>query len=468
MSAKKMPRNALKELSDPDPSKRRAAAVSLSRGDERAIFPLLHALRDESPGVHDAAMRSLAAIGGEVTAYMVLPLLREEALLRNTAMIILREIGEPIVPLLRPLLKDRDDDVRKFALDLVCDVGRCGWPDAVALLLSDDPNPNVRAAAAKAIGVLGYREALPGLVAALGDNEWVRFSALEALAAMKDEESVDAIVRLLDHPSPATRHAAIETLGAVGSRRAGEALRVHLETARDGEKAATVKSLLRAGVPLGGEGIGPVLLGMFRDGDWDERILALRGLLELSEEGAIPVIIDVAGSLDKADPEDEEVLLEVKGMLRRFGPSEAYLRALGDPAMRYRGKAIAAEIAGELRIRACVPELIDLLKTDLRDVRRASARALGKIADEDSVNALSGAIDDRDSHVRKIAAAALGKIGDKASFGPLLRMLGEEKYDDVLEEMVGALLRIDRGALLARLDGQGGRVRELALRDRPE
>jgi len=86
-------------LVDPDPSIRRIAAEALSEADERAIYPLIRLLRDDNAGVQDAAMRSLVAIGGEVTAYMALPLLREGPFIRNTARVILRQIGHPSVML---------------------------------------------------------------------------------------------------------------------------------------------------------------------------------------------------------------------------------------------------------------------------------------------------------------------------------------------------------------------------------
>ncbi|MBC8554894.1 MAG: HEAT repeat domain-containing protein, partial [Candidatus Brocadiales bacterium] len=78
-------KSLINKLGSTDPSVRRASAESLSEGDERAIYPLIKSLRDDNLGVQDAAMRSLMAIKGETTAYMVLPLLRENALLRNTA-----------------------------------------------------------------------------------------------------------------------------------------------------------------------------------------------------------------------------------------------------------------------------------------------------------------------------------------------------------------------------------------------
>ena len=83
----------LKNLLDDDPTVRRWAAEALADCDVGAIYPLIKALKDPNTGVQDAARRSLIAIGGELTAYMTIPLLREDAYLRNTSRIIIKQIG---------------------------------------------------------------------------------------------------------------------------------------------------------------------------------------------------------------------------------------------------------------------------------------------------------------------------------------------------------------------------------------
>jgi HEAT repeat protein len=247
MSAKRL-KILMRDLLHTDPSRRYAAAEALSCADERALYPLIKALRDENPGVQDAAMRSLISIGGEVAAYMAIPLLREEPHLRNMALIILKTVGSASIPHIRPLLSDKDDDIRKFAVDLISEIGYCACMDGIVHLLGNDPNPNVRVSAAKAIGILRYRDALPQLIIALKDDEWVCFAALEALALLKDESSISQVSLLLDGPSDAVRIAAIETLGAIGTSGAANALHGHLLKAGGYEKSLTVKSLVTMGV----------------------------------------------------------------------------------------------------------------------------------------------------------------------------------------------------------------------------
>ncbi|MBE0602396.1 MAG: HEAT repeat domain-containing protein, partial [Deltaproteobacteria bacterium] len=351
MNRGKVSSRVLKSLSSPDVSKRRSAAEALACGDERAIYPLIQALRDSHPGVQDAATRSLISIGGEVTAWMVLPLLREEAFFRNTAMVILREIGAVAIHHLPPLLRDKDDDVRKFAIELISDAGGREYAEKLVERLTDDTNPNVRGAAAKALGDLGCREALPQLVAALKDIEWVRFTVLQSLCRLGDEDAVEPILELLSDPSPATRRTAIDALGAIGSPRAGDALLAHLGRTDGADRPIVLMSLLRIGVPLPGDGYPGDLLGIFLDDDeeWEDRITALRGLIGIADRDALRAIFDKTGSLDATNPEDEGTLRSIKELLPSCGHPESLPALLDDPSLRFRGKTILAELVGELR-----------------------------------------------------------------------------------------------------------------------
>ncbi|MGB9715094.1 MAG: HEAT repeat domain-containing protein [Thermodesulfovibrionales bacterium] len=365
-----------KDLVHPDASRRRSAAEALSNGDERAIYPLIKALSDENPGVQDAAMRSLISIGGEVTAYMVLPLLRNNSYLRNTAIIILKEIGEKVIPLLRPLLKDKDDDIRKFALDLICEVKSCDYLDEVIEVLINDTNTNVRTSAAKALGILNYKNALPYLIKALKDDEWVCIASLEALALIKDDSSVEPIISLLNNPSELVRHVAIETLGKIGSQRCCDALLKHLSKVNGIEKTATIKSLLKIGVTPSISGTSDTLIEILKNDDWDDKFLALKGLVEIKEEKAIYPAIDIAGSLEPSYPDSEEKIFMIKELLKGFGCSEVFLKILDDPAIRYRGRIITIELLEELGCKNAVPYLRRLIESTIDGVRDASAKAL--------------------------------------------------------------------------------------------
>lgn len=448
-------------LAHQDASKRRFAAEELAAGDERVIYPLIKALRDENPGVQDAAMRSLMSLGGEVTAYMVLPLLREDAYLRNTAMLILTRIGGEAIPLFDVLLIDKDDDVRKFAIDLICEIGQCDYPEAVARLLVEDPNPNVRGSAAKAMGILQYKEALPQLLSALKDEEWVCFSALEALSILKDEATAQPIAELLNNPSDAIRYAALEALGNIVCPASSKVLLSHLSKAEGVEKTETLKSLVQTGITPSMSEVAEMLMDMLRNGDWDEKLASIKGLSDLQEKKAIHLMVDIAGSLDASDPENEEKLYRIKEALCSFGCAAELINILEDTSIRFRGKAIAIEVIGTLNCKEAVSSLRRLIGTGVRDVKRAGIKAIGEIGDESAGSALIDAIQDEDGHTRKMAVAALGNIGGKEAVAPLLDLLRSEEYTDVIEETVRALIAIDHTAISSHLSEFSSHLKEV-------
>lgn len=449
----------VRDLSDPDVSKRRAAAEALAEADERAVYPLLKALMDENPGVQDAAMRALTAIGGEVVAYMVLPLLREDSYLRNTALIILKDLGGVSVPLLYPLLKDKDDDVRKFSLDLLGDIKEGVFVDMI-LPLFGDPNANVRAAAANAAGSLACIDAVPFLTEALKDEEWVGFSALEALGRLRAENAEAPISELLSEGSDATRYAAIETLGKIGSMASSRRLLQHASRTEGAEKTAAIKSLVQIGLTPSMSGVLEVLIQLLREGDWDEKSVAIKGLVDLKDPRAVHPLVDTAGSLDHSVPEEEEYIFAIKEAVKRLGCEDELIKILSDPSIRFRGRAFAAEVLGEMKCEKAVPHLQKLLETYFRDVRRAGMKALQDLSGEGTRQTMLEAVEDRDGHIRRMAASALGRIGGGAAADSLMRLLGEERHMDVIEEAVKALLQIDPQRLYSRLGELSARVRE--------
>lgn len=144
----------------------------------------------------------------------------------------------------------------------------------------------------------------------------------------------------------------------------------------------------------------------------------------------------------------------------------------------------AAKVLGDAGDQVSVPKLIELLADTVPDVRKACARALGRIGDSSAVRPLAelyqgervatvadaavGALVDiglasvdpligltrsYSSNVRAGAARALGKLRSRRAVDPLLRLL-EDRDTDVRISAVYALRRIgdERGLeAIARL-----------------
>lgn len=400
----------INSLSCRDESERRMAAEKLGRSDGRAVPSLIRALEDESRGVQDAAMRSLISIGGEAAVSGVIPLLRQGPYLRNTARLIIREIGNPAAPLLRPLLSDKDDDVRTFCLDLISDIRTYGYPDDIIRLLRQDPNPNVRAAAARCLGRLCPAGALPALIAALKDEEWVVFEAIAALAEIKDGSSVVHIGEALNHGSAAVRFAAAEALGSMGYACAGPLLCARLPKAEGPERLAVIKSLIQLGISDSIPDAPLLLMDMLRKGDWEEKMTALKGVVDLRLEQAIPLMVDIAGSLDPSHPDAEERLSAIQGAVSVFGCAAPLIDCLRNPSIKYRGRIFAIGMAAALDCRDALPAIIPLLGVKSVPVVLAAVDAIAKLCGFGAPAILSHLRRHEDKGVRERVETVLERV----------------------------------------------------------
>jgi HEAT repeat protein len=447
-----------------DPSVRRKAAEDLADGDERGIYPLIKALSDENTGVQDAAMRALIAYGGEIVAYMALPLLRENSYLRNTGLIILRQLGVVSLPMLYPLLKDKDDDVRKFSIDLLSEIQAEVDPSLIVPSL-EDSNANVRAAAAKALGDLGYRDAATQLVKCLSDEEWVCFYALQSLGELKADEAIPAIASLLESQSLVVRFSAIETMGRLGSSSALSALMSYLPKSDEDEKLAVVKSIIQIGATPDMKELTEHIINLFREGDWDDKGIALYGFSALKCTHAIPLLVETAGQLDPFSPDSEEKTELLKRAILSIDGEDELLGMLDSPDLKYRGKSFVIDLLGELKSKKAAGRLSVYLKDVSRDLRRVSAEALGEIGEHASVEELMEASQsDADAHVRRSAIEALGTIGSRDAYAVLKGLLEVERYPDLLEKVVESLMKIDSDAFLGGISGYSSTIRQIIAR----
>jgi HEAT repeat protein len=117
--------------------------------------------------------------------------------------------------------------------------------DVVTELVSDDPDPLVRALAAGYVGKYKYKPGVPVLIKALEDKEaLVRESAVKALGLMQVNEAVKALLGLLaDDKVGSVRRTAAQALGDIGEKTVLGALIQRLEDVDNSVAYAALKAL---------------------------------------------------------------------------------------------------------------------------------------------------------------------------------------------------------------------------------
>lgn len=164
----------------------------------------------------------------------------------------------------------------------------CARRLGAVLAAADAPSGAVRAEAARALGRLGCREAVPTLAGLLGDDEpRVRADAATAIAEADLALAVVPLMRRLDDPDEGVREAVILALGRTRDRRPFYELEA-LTTAAD------TRIRLAATWAIGEIKCDPAILRLStlaeRSADAETRLVAVRGLRGAPAEAAAPAL----------------------------------------------------------------------------------------------------------------------------------------------------------------------------------
>ena len=119
-------------------------------------------------------------------------------------------------------LNDEDPQTRQVAVQAFQNLGSQAEEYLPLLLpLLKDDNKDVRLAVVELLGQIGSPVVLPHILAALDDeDEWVRIRAIEALGTYKVEDAVPRLSELFEHSSPMVAQKIIEALGNIGGNAA--------------------------------------------------------------------------------------------------------------------------------------------------------------------------------------------------------------------------------------------------------
>lgn len=145
---------------------------------------------------------------------------------RLSALNQLRQL-EPAIAfeIIQPAIADQSVRVRYAAVSQMSTLGHCNLAVALEILrrcLLEDPEPDIQAAAADALGALQLTDAYEDLQRLYHQTpEWlVKFSIIAALGELGDPRSFDLLETALKDDNELIQTAAIGSLGELGDRRA--------------------------------------------------------------------------------------------------------------------------------------------------------------------------------------------------------------------------------------------------------
>lgn len=283
---------------------RKEAATALGEiGDTRAVQPLIAALVSSAPDVAKEAQDALVRLGKPAVEPLISVLGRDENLSAVAAQVLLR-IGLPSLqplstalgrsygdahlakavvgvlvrlgaPAVEPLIAALDDNNRQVRMVVAEGLGRLGDPRAVNPLLHiamhigedatmaaaaivkigpraveplitalEDENPNVRNAAAEALGKLGDPRAIKPLNIALRDHK-IDTKGTEALVKLNVADAVEPLLEMLKDGNSDIRRTAAVSLGDLREARAVQPLITLLKDSNGDVRKAAATALVR-------------------------------------------------------------------------------------------------------------------------------------------------------------------------------------------------------------------------------
>jgi HEAT repeat protein len=303
-----------------------------------------------------------------------------------------------LTPALRGLLRHPDLRVRRGAL-----LAGAFAPEDLTLVVEHlrDANSLIRAAACRALGVIGDPKTAPLLIQRLWEGDQAeRAAAVEALAEFP-ADSLQMLERCLGSavPQPVLL-AALEVLGRCGviwfEQRIAELARHNSPEIR--------KAAVRAAARLPGAKAEVVLIRALGDTDSAIQREALDLLVERDHGKTVPTLAALLGAADSLRCH----VIRALGQLRAVD-AVPQLQSLYERCAHYEQVEIVLamtrigghQIGGFLRARLSESE---------PEIRRAAARGLARLVDPSHLTLLISLAGDRDWCIRAEAARGLGRL----------------------------------------------------------
>jgi HEAT repeat protein len=404
------------DLKNPDPVRRREAATTIGQRKVQSATPdLVAAVHDSDPSVRRAIVIALQQVqdARAVPGFVALAAdtekeIRDRAIEGMTTAYLPRETGlvvtlNKVATFFNPWSDEGGEVV--IDTDLAVD------PSVIEALEARlaDPEPALRAKAARSLGILRGRPTVPALLVMLREDRsnTARFEAARALRKIGDASAGPELLNLVTYSDSKVRNEVVFALGRLRHAPAvPELARLYVRESSVPPKQmdSTFRERLIGALAFIGD---PASKDLFlrEKGAQDTQIAlhAYEGLARIADpetEGPI--------SRDRLQQKDPQILTAQSWGLYRLGRKE-FLTSVVDAL----GSRRTNEAAREYLLETRPDELPDLLRLTTHadpNVREGLAEILGLIGDPRAVPALRDMTRDSSGQVAALASQALQRI----------------------------------------------------------
>jgi len=284
-------------------------------------------------------------------------------------------------------------------------------PDVIAALgklARGGGSMEARANAARAIGILRGKEAVPDLIEAIRTKDTnVIYESLIALQKIRDETAGPRITFLTRDLDPKVQIAAIETAGLLRNKDALPDLTDALNRARD---VKVRRAALTSIAMLPAESSRSLYSRYLPDKDEKMRAAAAEGYARLRNPADLPMIEKAWQDEGRTPPRLALAFTLVtlgKNERTEFSPLQYLINTLNSASYRDVAYAYLVEAARDDQVRKA---LYPALQSGTRDEKISLARVLGRSGDKDSIPYLQKVSNDSDAEVAQEGMRAVRNL----------------------------------------------------------
>jgi HEAT repeat protein len=408
------------DLKNPDPVRRREAATLIGQNKVQSATPdLVAAVQDVDPSVRRAISIALQQVqdARALPGFVALATdsekdIRERAIEGMTTAYLPRETGvvvtlNKVATFFNPWSDEWGDVMTEEGLTADASVIQ-----ALQARLSD-PEPALRAKAARSLGILRGRTTIPSLLVVLREDRSnsARFEAARALRKINDPSVGDELLKLVTYTDPKVRNEVVLALGRLRYAPAVPELgRLYARESAVPPKQMdrTFRERLLGALAFIGD---PSSKDLFlREKNAPDLTLALHaneGLARIADPGTLIEI-----SRDRQQQKDPRILTAQAWALYRLGRKE-FLTSVVDALGSRRTNDEAKQYLLESR-RDEVPDLFAHVAHADPNVREALAEIFGLLGDSRAVPSLRELTRDPNGQVAALASQALQRINRRS------------------------------------------------------
>jgi len=401
---------AAQDLNSSDPKQRAKAARELAKSGSEVIAQLTPLLKDPVSDVRIEAVRSIVTIGTQHSLQPLVEATRDnepEVQLRATDGLVnfyLPGYMQTGLSRLTASVRGRFDRENTQVIDPYI-TPRPEVIEALGRLAKGGTSMDVRANAARAIGILRGTAAVPDLIEALQSrDDNVLFEALIAFQKIRDESAGPRIVFLLRDLHERVQVAAIDTVGLLRTRQAvADLQRVYDNAGSDRVRRAALTSLSMLGDPAS----RPYFQRAFNDKNDGVRASAAEGFARLKNAADRPAIEKAFNGERKMAPRLALAFALVSlGDLQtaELSPLTYLVNTLNSRSYRNVAEPYLIEAARDAAVRNA---LYGYLKNGTRDEKTGLARVFAASGDSESVPQVQWMTKDPDPETAQEAIRAL-------------------------------------------------------------